>query len=297
MDLKRIGLLILITGGILSVICPRLAYAGAAYIYEMANPSDTGYAGAGLAGRASDAGTVFTNPAGMTRFKEWTIQAGLTPLYLYGPFSPDQDTTVAGSDGSTSEILAGATFAYIYPVSDDLKLGISMQNYFGLSLEWGHSWVGRYLATETALFAPQLQPTVAYKVNNWLSIGAGAGLTLGYLKDKAQVKSPIPGLGDGSYEFSDTDFAVQGNFGIMIELSERTRFGVRYLTETELDFKDKIDFSNVGPIYDLVPELDLSMKMPQSIMVGVYHRLNDKWAILAVSVGMIGPASAGLMWI
>jgi long-chain fatty acid transport protein len=297
MSLRKAGLLVLIAGGILSVILPGLAYAGAAYIYEMANPSDTGYAGAGLAGRASDAGTVFTNPAGMTRFKEWTIQAGLTPLYLYGPFIPDQDTTVAGSDGSTSEILAGATFAYIYPVSDDLKLGISMQNYFGLSLEWGHSWVGRYLATETALFAPQLQPTVAYKVNNWLSIGAGAGLTLGYLKDKAQVKSPIPGLGDGSYEFSDTDFAVQSNFGIMIELSERTRFGVRYLTETELDFKDKIDFSNVGPIYDLVPELDLSMKMPQSIMVGVYHRLNDKWAILAVSVGMIGPASAGLMWI
>jgi long-chain fatty acid transport protein len=66
MNLMKIGLLILITGGILSVICPGLAYAGAAYIYEITNPSDTGYAGAGLAGRAGDAGTVFTNPAGMT---------------------------------------------------------------------------------------------------------------------------------------------------------------------------------------------------------------------------------------
>jgi hypothetical protein len=48
MDLKKIGLLILITGGILSAICPGVVYAGAAYIYEMANPSDTGYAGAGF---------------------------------------------------------------------------------------------------------------------------------------------------------------------------------------------------------------------------------------------------------
>ena len=94
MDLKKMGLLTLITGGILSMICADFAYAGAAYIYEMANPSDTGYAGAGLAGRANDAGTVFTNPAGMTRFKESTALAGLTMLYLYAPFNPDKDTTV-----------------------------------------------------------------------------------------------------------------------------------------------------------------------------------------------------------
>ena len=45
MDLKKMVLLILITGGILSVICPGLAYAGALYIYETGNPTDTGFAG------------------------------------------------------------------------------------------------------------------------------------------------------------------------------------------------------------------------------------------------------------
>jgi long-chain fatty acid transport protein len=100
--------LIVITCAILSVICAGIAYAGAAYIYEMANPSDTGCAGAGLAGRAGDAGTVFTNPAGMTRFKEPTLQAGITPLYLYGPLNPDENTTVDVSDGDTSLLFAGA---------------------------------------------------------------------------------------------------------------------------------------------------------------------------------------------
>ena len=69
MVLNKIGFLILITGGILCLNCPGLAHAGAAYIYEMGNPSNTGYAGAGLTGRAGDAVAVFTNPAGMTRFK------------------------------------------------------------------------------------------------------------------------------------------------------------------------------------------------------------------------------------
>ena len=284
MKLWILALWMLVLGGLLNGICTGPAHAGALYIYEMGNPSDTGYAGAGLAARAGDAGTVFTNPAGMTRFKKPTIQAGITPFYLNAPFNPDENTTVDGNDGDTNLFFAGANFAYIHPVTDKAMLGVSMGNHFGLLLDWGNNWVGRYVSTEVALLAPQLQPTAAYKVNDWLSIGAGAGLTLGYLKDKAEVRSRIPGNDDGRWEFSDTDFAVQGNFGIMIEPSDGTRIGVRYLTETDLDFKDKPDFSNVGPIFDRVPRLDLGMKMPQSIMAGIYHRLNDRWALLG-SVG------------
>ncbi len=284
MKLWILALWILVSGGIQIGICTGRAHAGALYIYEMGNPSDTGYAGAGLAARAGDAGTVFTNPAGMTRFKKPTIQAGITPFYLNAPFNPDENTTVDGSDGDTNLFFAGANFAYIHPLTDKAMLGVSMGNHFGLLLDWGDNWVGRYVSTEIALLAPQLQPTAAYKVNDWLSIGAGAGLTLGYLKDKAEVRNLNPARGDGSWEISDTDFAVQGNFGIMIEPSERTRIGIRYLTETDLDFEDEPDFSNVGPLLGTGREIDLGMKMPQSIMAGVYHRFNDQWAMLG-SVG------------
>ena len=40
-----------------------------------------------------------------------------------------------------------------------------------------------------ALLAPQVQPTVAYQVNDWLSLGAGAAVTLGYLSDKLRQES------------------------------------------------------------------------------------------------------------
>jgi len=278
------ALWIFIMSGILIWICTVPAHAGGLYIYEMGNPSDTGYAGAGLAGRAGDAGTVFTNPAGMTRFKEPTLQAGITPFYLNAPFNPDENTTVDGSDGDSNLVFAGANFAYIHPLTDKAMLGVSLGNHFGLLLDWGDNWVGHYVSTEIALLAPQLQPTAAYRVTDWLSIGAGAALTLGYFKDKADVRNLNPARGDGSWEISDTDFAVQGNFGIMVEPSERTRIGVRYLTETDLDFEDEPDFSNVGPLLGTGRKIDLGMKMPQSIMAGVYHRFNDQWAMLG-SVG------------
>jgi long-chain fatty acid transport protein len=288
MKLKKMALLILIAGGILYGICTDLAYAGAAYIYEMANPSDVGYASAGLAARAGDAGTVFTNPAGMTRFEKSTYQAGATPLYISAPFNPDQDTTVPGSDGGVDEFLSGASFAYIRPITEKLSFGISAQNFFGLALDWGDNWVGRYESTKAAIMAPQIQPTVAYKVSDWLSIGAGAGLTLGILADEAAVKNADSSLGDGRLKYDDTDFAVQGNFGIMIEPSDKTRIGLRYLTETDLDFKSRIYLSGVGPgIADVmkgVGKVELDMKMPQALMAGIFHQYNDKWAFLG-SVG------------
>jgi long-chain fatty acid transport protein len=283
----------LLSAGIMAGMPGGFAYAGAAYIYEMGNPTDTGYAGAGLAARAGDAGTVFANPAGMTRFESSEMLAAGTALYIYGPYAPDQNTTVTGSDGQTNEFFGAGSFAYIHPVSDRLKIGISAQNFFGLSLDWSDSWVGRYTSVKATVIAPQLQPTVAYKVNDWLSIGAGAALTLGYLSDKARIEPVLPGRADGKLRYSDSEFAVQGNIGIMIEPSDDTRIGLRYLTETDLDFKDGANISGVGSLPDLDPDidvgnprngLDLGMKMPQSLMAGIYHRVNDRWTVLG-SVG------------
>jgi long-chain fatty acid transport protein len=74
----------------------------------------------------------------------------------------------------------------------------------------------------------------------------------------------------------------------MITPSDKTRIGLRYLTETDLDFEDRVYLSGVGPeIADAVKgvgDLDLGMKMPQSLMAGIFHQFNDKWAFLG-SVG------------
>ena len=278
---------------ILAGHAPGTALAGGAYIYEMGNPSDVGYASAGLAARAGDAATVFTNPAGMTRFDESEFVAGGVMLYLYARFNPDEDNTVEGSNGQTNEFVPSGNFAYIRPISDKLKVGVSAQNYFGLALDWSDSWVGRYNSVKEAILAPQVQPTVSYKINDWLSVGAGAGLTLGYLYSKARVDTLDPDRPDGKLRVSDTDFAVQGNFGIMIEPSDRTRFGLRYLTETDLDFEDGVQISGVGDGFDFDPNsdittpadgIDLGLQMPQSVMAGAFHQLNDKWALLG-SVG------------
>ena len=56
-------------GIFLSAFTASWAHAGGLYLYELGTP-EVGAAAAGWAARAQDAGTVFTNPAGMTRLKK-----------------------------------------------------------------------------------------------------------------------------------------------------------------------------------------------------------------------------------
>jgi len=266
-------------------LLPATTYAGALYFPEMSSASESAYAGAGMVARANDAGTVFSNPAGMTRFDEAEMMAGGIGVFIPADFDTGPNNTADGSSrGINKRVVPAGSFAYVRPLSDKLKVGVSAHNYFGLALDWDDSWIGRYSSVNVAVLAPQVQPTVAYKVNDWLSVGAGAALTLGYLKDKMRVESIPPGGDDGKLRISDTDFAVQYNFGVMLEPWEHTRIGIRYLSETDLDFEDDPDVSGVALPPLPGAKLDLGIKMPQQVHAAIHHQWNDKVALLG-SVG------------
>ncbi len=267
-------------------LLPATTSAGALYFYEMSSASESGYAGAGMVARANDAGTAFSNPAGMTRFDSPAMLAGATGVYINAGFRSGPGTTTDGREkGVNKRVVPAGSFAYVHPVSDRLSLGVSAHNYFGLALDWRDDWVGRESSVNVTLIAPQLQPTVAFRVNDWLSVGAGAALTMGYIRDKMRIQDPInPGGSDGKLRISDSDFAVQWNFGVMLQPTENTRIGIRYLTETDLDFEDDPDVSGVR--FPDLPgaELDLGVTMPQAVDVAIHHQWNDKLALLG-SIG------------
>ena len=158
---------------------PTWTWAGALYVYEMGSPADIGTTGAGMAAKAQNASTAFTNPAGMTRFDRPELLVSGVGMYLHAPFEPDNNTTVVGSDGQTNELFGGGSFSYIHPVTSRLNVGLTAQNNFVLALNWRSQWVGRYQSVNEWLIAPQVQPTLAYRVNDWLSVGGGPALTLG----------------------------------------------------------------------------------------------------------------------
>jgi long-chain fatty acid transport protein len=259
-----------------------MASAGGLYIGEESAASNVAYGGIQFVARQTDASVVFSNPAGMTSFDKSELTAGGTLLYLKAPFRTDDDNTVSGHKGKATELVALGNAQYVRPLNDKWAFGVHAGNYFGLLLNWGSTWAGRYEANQAIVIAPQIQPTVAYKINDDWSVGAGLGFTVGYLKYKTSLPATPLGDSDGKFRYSDTDFAVQPNLGVMFEPSDDTRISLRYLMETDLDFKanPSIKRGNGNSISGAGRDLEIGMTMPNQVMGGVWQRVSDRWALL-----------------
>jgi long-chain fatty acid transport protein len=276
-----------LTGILLVMLISTSVQAGGLYLYEMGNP-DVGLASAGWAARAQDAATVFTNPAGMTRLEKSEILVGVQPLYLNSQFSPDANTTTSGSDGDASTWLPAGGIYYVHNLMPKLKFGVSAAGYFGLGLEYQNNWVGRYYVQEITLQALGIQPAVAYQVTDWLSLGAGVVALYGVLEDKAAVNNLGPNQPDGRLKLEDSDLTYQASLGVLVEPRKGTRFGLRYLSEADLKFKDQATFTTLGPGLEailgakglLTAKVELEFTMPNLLMFSAYHDINERWAIM-----------------
>jgi len=271
-----------------SLLLGASAHAGGLYLYEIGGP-EVGLAAAGYAARAQDATTVFTNPAGMTRLARPEVHLGLQPMYLHLPFDASASNTTSGGDGDSNEWIPSGSAFYVQPIGEKLRVGFGVAGYFGLSLDYGDDWVGRYFANEVTLQGLSLLPTVAYRVNDWLSLGAGLTAMYGTLEYKIAVNNsgPRDDRDDGKLKLEDTDWGFGGNFGVLVEPSSKTRFGVTYLTKTELDFKDSPKFSGItNPLLQPVAaraggaNLDLGVTAPQAVMVSAYHQVTERLALM-----------------
>jgi len=275
-----------------SIFLATPALAGGFYLYEVGTP-DVGLAAAGYAARAQDASTAFTNPAGMTRLDRREIQFGVQPMYLDMKFSPDSSTTTTGPDGDASAWIPAGSMFYVQPVSKDLAFGFGVFGNFGLSINYGNDWVGRYYAQEVTLQGLTFMPSIAYRISPQISVGGGIGIMYATFKDSVAINNRpfelVPSFPDGQLNLEDHDWGVNGKFGILYEPTRTTRFGVTYTTQTVLKFSSATQWSGLGPVLDntlqsrgrLNGRLNLGFRAPQTVMVSAFHDVTDRLALLA----------------
>jgi len=272
------------TVGLAMLFCLVAApvWAAGMIVYEVDSPS-TGTASAGWAALAKDAATAFQNPAGMTRLDRSQLLVGAQPVIITSKFSSSPGTTVFGERGvNAGGVLPSGAGYYVYSASDRFKLGISALSYFGAGLDYGDTWVGRYRVEKTAFITATLAPSLAYRINNWLSIGAMLNITSAYMKSETAVNNLVGP--DGQVTYKDSTTGIGGGLGVLIEPTEQTRFGVTYYSPVSLNFNDTPSFSGLGPVLNLLlpgRPLNLTFTMPQWLMVSGYHQITDDLAVMA----------------
>ncbi|MGI1932780.1 OmpP1/FadL family transporter, partial [Enterobacter hormaechei] len=198
---------LLLCAGVLAV---SSAHASALYFYE-AGTEDTALAGAGQAARAKDASTIMTNPAGMTRLPDHMVTGGLQ--VMDGSIDNQLDNDAHQSPGDVMKTIPNASAFYSQKINDDLYAGIGLYGNYGLGIDYG-SWAGDRLIKKSTMVAMTLSPSLAYKLNDRLSIGASANVNYGYFSLTRSVN-------DDDYQRRDEDLAMSYRLGLLMQLTDQ----------------------------------------------------------------------------
>ncbi|MFC1779916.1 OmpP1/FadL family transporter [Thermodesulfobacteriota bacterium] len=266
---------------------PLSSQAAGLWLYEQATP-DMGSASAGRVALANDASTASVNPAGMTRLGRSQLLAGFQMLYVDTKFDTDFAEFGGGDGGNAGGWVPAASFSYAHKVSPDLWLGISVGSFFGLGLDYGKSWAGRYYVQEAEFLTIGVNPGIGYKVNEQWSLGAGVSAVNSTLTQKTAIRNLGPNQADGQLKLEDDDWGFGYNLGVLYEPNEKSRFGLTYRSEIDFEYKDTASLRGLQPplsgianIVGLVgSKVDMEMSLPQAVMFSAYHRLTERLALL-----------------
>jgi long-chain fatty acid transport protein len=282
--------------------------AGFALIEQSAKGMGQAFAGAGTDGE--DASSIYFNPAAMSLQDSAHLDAALHLILPSAKFE-NQGSSIGGvfplsggNGGDGGEAALVPNLNYILPLNNKVTAGIGVYVPFGLATSYDKDWVGRYQAVDSELETLNINPSIAYQVNDKVSIGAGlnaqyAKADLSSAVDFGSIGTSVLGAGpagalglapqsaDGMLDVTGDDWGVGYNLGILLQPQDGTRVGLSYRSSVDYTLRGDADFTvpaaaapltAQGLFTDTDAKADLTV--PADITLGLYQELNDKWAIL-----------------
>lgn len=242
--------------------------------------SGNGNAFAGAAAAAEDAGTIFFNPAGMMNLPAGHhVSLAGTLLNRTIDFT-NKGTSIlsfTGTNGGDAGGLALIPAGYFsYSLSPGVRLGLGISPTFGNVTEYDRDFIGRFSGYYADLKQININPSVAWKANDALSLGFG----LNWAKSEVEFRQMVPvGVATQTLATLKGDDDSWGwNAGLMWQISNATRVGVAYRSTIEFDLEG--DQSVVG-----VPASSFAIRSkletPDTFSVALSHQMNDRLQLLA----------------
>jgi long-chain fatty acid transport protein len=234
------------------------------------NASGLGNAYAGQAAVAADASTIFFNPAGMTLLPDRQLVVAGHLIKPQAEFSGSSN--IGGGNGGDAGGLAVVPNGYfVYRLTPEVHVGIGMNAPFGLKTEYDNTWAGRTQAVKSELKTVNLNPSIAWKANESLSLGAG--LSIQYAQATLTNQT-----GGGLLTVKGDNYSWGFNLGALWQLSDATRIGLAYRSEVDQKLEGTAEFSVVTALNTPVTA---SVTLPDSASLSLVHQLNPRLELLA----------------
>ena len=253
-----------------------------------------GEAFSGGSSSADDASCIYFNPAGMARTEKTEVDVGAHLILSKFSFNNDGSDYPAlggmplgGSDGGDAGVPAVVpNLYYNQQLSDDLAIGIGINAPFGLETKYDEDWIGRYHAIRTALTTVNINPSLGYNVNDWLSVGGGLDVQYvhailsqaidfgGILASKGYPT--MPQSLDGKAEVKGDDFGLGYNAGIMVNPLPETTIGLTYRSKISYTLSGTAEFNAPAQAaglqaagYFADTDVNADLTLPETVSIGI----------------------------
>ncbi len=217
----------------------------------------------------------YHNPALITGLKGTQIEAGTTLIFPSREFkSPDGKTEKA-----ESQVFYPSTLFLIHQLNDRFTAGLGIVSPFGLGTDWGKEWEGRYLATNSEMQTFNINPNIAWKVNDKLAVAGGFDLVL---LDATLEKNILTGLGDVEQKFEGDGEGYGYNLGLVYRPNDEWSFGASYRSGIDVDVDGKAKFKLPDEsLRTTFPNTDGSteINLPAQLFVGSCYEGIDKLTV------------------
>jgi len=268
---------VFLAGAALLVTGPGMA-AGF-YLTQIGTPLSIGTVGVTNTANTWGADAAWAQPAGMVNLEEDAV--GVTGVTLLAP-EMKFDSSVAdagGSDGGNAGDVAIIPSQFVVKkLSDRTSVGLAITAPLGGAMDFGDDFVGRYGAQKVSLQGVGISPSVGYKVNDRLAVGAGVSLIYTLFEEDVAINTPGPAP-DGKAKLEDLDdWGYQPFLGLTYAFSERMLLGVVYRAEMDVDLRGDIDFNGVP-----LPggNAKLGWDNPQWLEASLRYDLDDNYFVAA----------------
>ncbi len=262
----------------LAAISGTAAASGFALIEQSA--SGLGNAFAGGAASAEDASTIFFNPAGMSRLQGKQIAVAVNAIKPSAKFSDTGSALPAprplngnGGDAGSLALVPNAYFSM--EATPAMHVGLGINAPFGLQTQYDANWIGRFQAIKSKIETINLNPSVSYKLNDAVSIGAG----LNYQRITGELTSAVNlVVAEGASSVTGSDAAWGFDLGAMFNVNPQTRVGVAYRSRIKYSMSGSVVFTGGVPAAN--GPITLAITTPDSFSVSAFHQLSDRWDIM-----------------
>ncbi len=246
-----------------------------------AEASGKGYA---FVAQADSPAAIYYNPAGLMQLKGSQVTVGNT----FEQVRNECDSEVAGDVVKTNKHTYQIPHLYVttpVPGSDEFRIGVGAYSHYGLSIDWHDDSFSKHVTEESDLKIFNINPTLAYKANDWLSVGVG----LDYMESELsrfKILTPAASTTNGQIHIKGKDESFGYNIGVLIRPSERDRIGLSYRSQVELNYVGTISLDHLTPAYQAIfggATYSTAMKskliLPRSLAVGYARQINDRWLV------------------